>query len=183
VAAASAAEANDLARPANVTVACMTGGTSGAVVAAFAAGGTGIAVVIIAIVVPIVAICWVLDDPDRPQRLALLLNTWRHGTPTSPRRSPASTPRRTIGEPPTRQLTVAARPVSGASGDRARRRGPLTSVRSRPARRGRRQPPAVRRPRLGGAKILRRVSEIDWAAVALARAIVEPENFRRSHLQ
>lgn len=64
-------------------------GTSGAVVAAFAAGGTSIAVLIIAIVVPIVAICWVLADPNRPQRLAPLLTAWRHGAP--PRRSPAST--------------------------------------------------------------------------------------------
>jgi hypothetical protein len=69
------------------------------VVAAFTAGGTGIAVLIIAIVVPIVAICWVVADPDRPQRLALLLTAWRHGT-APPRRSPASTPRPATGKPP-----------------------------------------------------------------------------------
>lgn len=64
----------------------VTGGTSGAVVAALTAGWTGVAVLIIVIVVPIAAICWVVADADRPQRLALLLSTWRHGTLAPPRR-------------------------------------------------------------------------------------------------
>jgi hypothetical protein len=58
-----------------------TGGVSAVLVAVLATGWTGIALLVFAIVVPIAALCWVLADSDRPQRLALLLNTWRHGTP------------------------------------------------------------------------------------------------------
>jgi hypothetical protein len=85
--------------PKAVKTVSVTGGTSGAVVAAFAAGWTGVAVLIIAIVMPIAAICWVIADPDRPPRLALLMSTWRHGTPL-PGRSTATQPRRTTGKPP-----------------------------------------------------------------------------------
>ncbi|XVS67845.1 hypothetical protein ACQPYE_17910 [Actinosynnema sp. CA-299493] len=80
----------------------VTGGTGGAVAAALAAGWVGAALLIIAIVVPTIAICWILADADRPQRLALLVTTWRHGTTTTPRRATATTnPRRAISEPPT----------------------------------------------------------------------------------
>ena len=60
----------------------VTGGTGGAVAAALATGWVGAALLIIAILAPTLAICWVLADPDRPQRLALLVTTWRHGTTT-----------------------------------------------------------------------------------------------------
>ncbi|WP_309116258.1 hypothetical protein [Saccharothrix sp.] len=78
----------------------MTGGTGGAVAAALTAGWVGAALLIIAIVVPIIAICWILADADRPQRLALLVTTWRHGTATPPVRTTTTKPRRAIKEPP-----------------------------------------------------------------------------------
>jgi hypothetical protein len=64
----------------SLTTVGMTGGTGGAVAAALATGWVGAALLIIAIIAPIIAICWILADPHRPQRLALLLTTWRHGT-------------------------------------------------------------------------------------------------------
>ena len=56
------------------------GGVGGAVAAALATGWIGAALLIVAIVVPIAAICWIVADRDRPQRLALLFTTWRHST-------------------------------------------------------------------------------------------------------
>ncbi|MEV5720600.1 hypothetical protein AB0L41_42615 [Amycolatopsis mediterranei] len=85
--------------PKTVKTVSVTGGASTAVVAALAAGWIGIAALVIAIVVPIAAICWVLADPDRPQRLALLLSAWRYGTPTPLRRRVATAPRRAIDKP------------------------------------------------------------------------------------
>lgn len=69
-----------------VKVVSVAGGTSGAVVAAFAAGWIEVGVLIIAIVVPIAALCCVLADEDRPDRLARLISTWRHGAPARRRR-------------------------------------------------------------------------------------------------
>ncbi|WP_394617138.1 hypothetical protein JNUCC0626_47265 [Lentzea sp. JNUCC 0626] len=66
--------------------------------AALDAGWIGAALLIIAIVVPITAICWILADPDRPHRLALLLTTWRHGG-TAQQRSVAAKSRRAIDIP------------------------------------------------------------------------------------
>ncbi len=69
--------------------------------AALTAGWIGALLLIIAIIVPTAAICWILADPDRPQRLALLVTTWRHGTTPPPRRATTTTkPRRAISEPP-----------------------------------------------------------------------------------
>lgn len=42
------------------------------------------------VLVPVVALCWVLADPDRPARLALLLSTWRR--PDAPASAPAPIP-------------------------------------------------------------------------------------------
>ncbi|KOX29420.1 hypothetical protein ADK67_10815 [Saccharothrix sp. NRRL B-16348] len=53
---------------------------------------------IVAIVVPILAICWIVADSDRPQRLALLVATWRDGT-TPPRRAVGARSRGAIDEP------------------------------------------------------------------------------------
>ncbi len=78
----------------------VTGGTGGAVAAALAAGWVGAALLIIAILAPTIAICWVLADPDRPQRLALLVTTWRHDTTAPPRRSTTTEARRAINQPP-----------------------------------------------------------------------------------
>ncbi|MBW4716692.1 hypothetical protein [Saccharothrix obliqua] len=77
----------------------MTGGAGGMVAAALAAGWIGAALLIIAILAPIIAICWILADPDRPQRLALLVTTWRHGTTTPPRRATTTKPRHANNEP------------------------------------------------------------------------------------
>lgn len=74
------------------------GGAGGAVAAALAAGWIGAILLITLILVPTAAICWILADFDRPQRLALLITTWRHGTPASPREGP-----RTEGPPLDRQ--------------------------------------------------------------------------------
>ncbi|MFF5097727.1 MULTISPECIES: hypothetical protein [Actinosynnema] len=78
----------------------MTGGAGGMVAAALAAGWVGAALLIIAILAPTIAICWVLADHDRPQRLALLVTTWRHGTTPPPGATTATKPRRAITEPP-----------------------------------------------------------------------------------
>jgi hypothetical protein len=64
------------------------GGVGGAVAAALATGWIGAALLIVAILVPTAAICWILADSDRPQRLALLVTTWRHGT-RAPTRDPS----------------------------------------------------------------------------------------------
>jgi hypothetical protein len=48
-----------------------------------------------------IALCWVVADADRPNRLALLLTAWRHGTPVPPRHT--RKPR-----PPTAHRTPAA---------------------------------------------------------------------------
>ena len=81
-----------------------TVGTAG-VGAAFATlMGSGLAggVIFLAVVLTIVgAVCWVVADPDRPARLALLITTWRTRTP--PGRRPAIASRakrpRTRSEP------------------------------------------------------------------------------------
>jgi hypothetical protein len=80
-------------------------GVGGIVVTALMTDWTGVALLVIAI---ILALCWVLDDQDRAKRLALLVSTWRHGTSTPQRRRAVTTPRRravtadprTIEEPP-----------------------------------------------------------------------------------
>ncbi|MGW3993204.1 hypothetical protein ACWEF6_06920 [Amycolatopsis sp. NPDC004772] len=84
-----------------VRTASVTGGAGGVAVTILAADWFGIAVLIITIVVPIAAVCWVLADPDRPQRLAWQLSTWRYGTPTPPRRTPATASHRANGQPST----------------------------------------------------------------------------------
>lgn len=53
----------------------------GALVAALATGWVGIALIIAVISVPTLAVCWIVADADRPQRLALLLAAWRHDVP------------------------------------------------------------------------------------------------------
>lgn len=74
-------------------------GTAGAVTAALAAGWTGTTLLIVAILVPTAAICWVLADNQRPQRLALLLAAWRHGNITPTRRTAGQRPRRAVNPP------------------------------------------------------------------------------------
>jgi hypothetical protein len=49
----------------------------GTVTAALAAGWVGLVVLVVVIVAIVRALCWVLADGDRSQRLALLLTAWR----------------------------------------------------------------------------------------------------------
>jgi len=86
-------------RPSASTVKAV-GVTGGMVAAALSTGWVGVALLIIAIIAPIIAICWILADAHRPQRLALLLTTWRHSTTTPTRRSTTTKPRRAINESP-----------------------------------------------------------------------------------
>jgi hypothetical protein len=72
--------------PKAVTTVSATGGVSALLVAVVATGWTGIALLVIVLIVLIAALCWVLADSERPQRLALLLSTWRHSPlPPPPR--------------------------------------------------------------------------------------------------
>lgn len=55
----------------------------GVLTAALAMGWLGMIFVLAVILVPTLALCWVIADNSRPHRLALLLATWRYGTSTS----------------------------------------------------------------------------------------------------
>lgn len=74
------------------------GGIGGGVAAALAAGWIGATLLIVAIVAPILAICWIVADSDRPQRLAVLVTTWREGA-TPPRRALTTKSRDATDEP------------------------------------------------------------------------------------
>jgi hypothetical protein len=50
----------------------------GALAAALATGWVGAVLLIALVLVPTLAVCWVIADPDRPHRLAVLLTAWRH---------------------------------------------------------------------------------------------------------
>jgi hypothetical protein len=53
--------------------------------AALAMSWTAVTVTVAVVLVLTIALCWVVADADRPNRLALLLTAWRHGTPVPPR--------------------------------------------------------------------------------------------------
>jgi hypothetical protein len=61
----------------------------GMVAAVLGAGWVGAVAVTTVAVVFIAAVCWVVADPHRPRRLALLLSTWHHNGPPSPNHSNA----------------------------------------------------------------------------------------------
>jgi hypothetical protein len=44
-------------------------------------GWAGAALLIAVVLVLVGAVCWVVNDPQRPDRLALLIATWRGRTP------------------------------------------------------------------------------------------------------
>ncbi|MFB9686009.1 hypothetical protein ACFFTO_17575 [Amycolatopsis plumensis] len=92
-------------------------GVSGLVVTVAMRDWTGIALVVVAI---IVAFCWVLDDHDRAKRLTLLVSTWRHGTSTPPRRRAVSTVPRT--KPPATGMTGPRSTPSAGQDTKARPR-------------------------------------------------------------
>lgn len=54
-----------------------TTASGGAVAAALLAGWTGAVVLVCLVLIPTLAICWVLADPGRTKRLASLLTIWR----------------------------------------------------------------------------------------------------------
>jgi hypothetical protein len=78
--------------------------------AALAMGWTTVA----AIIVLTIALCWVVADADRPHRLALLLTTWRHGTPAPPSLTQTVPPTadRTTEAPPQRKHRTSMRGLS-----------------------------------------------------------------------
>lgn len=67
------------------------GATAGGTLVAVALTGswTVVVVAVAVVLVMTVAVCWVVADPDRPARLALLLAAWQH---TPDRRSVTGEP-------------------------------------------------------------------------------------------
>jgi hypothetical protein len=66
-------------------VKALFGAGGGAVLATFVAGGWIIgAVLLVAYLVAVVAVCWILVDKDRPQRLATVLKALRPGPTDGP---------------------------------------------------------------------------------------------------
>lgn len=56
--------------------------SSGGLITTLLAGGWTAAVLLTVLVLVLVgAVCWVIADPDRPGRLALLITSWRSRTP------------------------------------------------------------------------------------------------------
>jgi hypothetical protein len=61
-----------------------------------AKGWTGITLAVVVIIVVVLAVCWIINDADRPKRLALLLVAWRDTRSTrrtTPRKNPSSSSR------------------------------------------------------------------------------------------
>jgi hypothetical protein len=56
-------------------------GAGGLVTIALVANWFAAALLVAAILIPATVLCWVLNDKDRPKRLALLMTAWRHGVP------------------------------------------------------------------------------------------------------
>lgn len=70
--------------------------------AALAMGWTAVTIAVAVVIVLTIALCWVVADADRPNRLALLLTAWRHGTPGPPHQTrkpcPSAADRTTAAE-------------------------------------------------------------------------------------
>jgi hypothetical protein len=67
-------------------------GGGGLVSALLAGGWIGVVLMAVVVLALVVAVCWVVADADRPARLALLITSWRAGTPA--RTARAATPRK-----------------------------------------------------------------------------------------
>lgn len=81
----------------------ITAGSGGLLSTLLAAGWTGVVLLGAVILTVVISICWVIADPERPKRLALLITATRGGR--SPRR-PAQRP--ALDKPPApRQKTGA----------------------------------------------------------------------------
>jgi hypothetical protein len=61
-------------------------GSTGVLSALFAAGWTGVVLIITVVVILTAAVCWVIADAERPARLAMLLKAWRANAPPKPAR-------------------------------------------------------------------------------------------------
>jgi hypothetical protein len=53
------------------------GSSTGVLSTVFAAGWTGVVLILAVVVVLTGAVCWVVADAERPARLAMLLRAWR----------------------------------------------------------------------------------------------------------
>jgi hypothetical protein len=70
------------------------GGGTGVLSAIFAAGWTGVILILAVVVVLTGAVCWVVADAERPARLAMLLKAWRTNVPPKATRGSNRPPRR-----------------------------------------------------------------------------------------
>jgi hypothetical protein len=78
------------------------GGSTGVLSTIFAAGWTGVVLILAVVVILTVAVCWVVADAERPARLAILLKACRASP--SPKAAPQPARRtRTGAEPASRQ--------------------------------------------------------------------------------
>jgi len=57
------------------------GASTGVLSTVFAAGWTGVVLILAVVVVLTGALCWVVADAERPSRLAMLLRAWRANAP------------------------------------------------------------------------------------------------------
>jgi drug/metabolite transporter (DMT)-like permease len=69
------------------------GGSAGVLSTIFAAGWTGMILILAVVVVVTGALCWVIADAKRPARLAMLLRAWRTSAPPTAARGPRRPPR------------------------------------------------------------------------------------------
>ncbi len=57
------------------------GTSTGVLSTLYAAGWTGVVLILAVVVVLTAAVCWVVADAERPARLAMLLKAWRANAP------------------------------------------------------------------------------------------------------
>jgi len=66
----------------------VTAGSGGIISALLAGGWTGVVLLVALVVVLVGAVCWVIADDARPERLALLITSWRGRIPPAQPRRP-----------------------------------------------------------------------------------------------
>jgi hypothetical protein len=64
------------------------GGGAGLLSTIFAAGWTGVILILSVVMILTAAVCWVIADAKRPARLAMLLRAWRAGSQARNRPAP-----------------------------------------------------------------------------------------------
>ena len=57
------------------------GGGGGLLASLLAAGWVGVVLGVVVVLVVVGAICWIVNDRDRPDRLVRILAAWRRGDP------------------------------------------------------------------------------------------------------